>query len=44
MVELMIMDIFGNDNRCMIFVFVIDKVDFDCMLFDDIVVICSFLV
>lgn len=43
MVELMVTDIFGNDNRCMTFVSVTDKADPDCTPPDDISVTCSFL-
>ncbi|MBX2875266.1 MAG: hypothetical protein KTR30_24325 [Saprospiraceae bacterium] len=43
MVELMVTDIFGNDNRCMTFVSVTDKADPDCTPPDDVSVTCSFL-
>lgn len=43
MVELMVIDIFGNDNRCMTFVSVTDKADPNCTPPDDISVTCSFL-
>ncbi len=42
MVELMVIDVFGNDNRCMTFVSITDKAEPDCIPPDDIFVTCNF--
>lgn len=43
MVELIVTDVFDNDNRCMTFVSVTDKADPNCTAPDDVAISCSVL-